>query len=76
MKRTSYLYAARMTGMYLCDGSTAADPVLSTKTKDAKKFPDYVTARKYGLSMGATDTVSLDQHGLVGVVDNLRAGQH
>lgn len=71
MKTNHDLYAARINGQYVCEGSTAENPILSTQTKAAKKFPDYVTARLFALSIGATDTVSLDRHGLVGIVDDL-----
>lgn len=70
MKQNHDLYAARINGRYIT-GGTRQNPQTSTKTKDAKKFPDYVTALKYAVSMGATDTVSLDRHGLVGVVDTM-----
>lgn len=73
MKKSHDVYAARISGQYVCDGSTRENPILSTKSKDAKKFPDYKLARLYALSMGANDTVALDRHGLVGVVDDLRA---
>lgn len=36
------------------------------------KFPDYVVARMHAVRLGATDTVSLGRHGLVGIVDDLR----
>jgi hypothetical protein len=71
MKKNHDLYAARINGMYICKGSTKGNPVLSAKTKDAMKFPDYVIARMQGVQLGATDTVSLDRHGLVGIVDVL-----
>jgi hypothetical protein len=71
MKTGTHTYAARINGQYIA-GGTKDNPETSSRTKDAKKFPDYVSARKYACAMGATDTVSLDRHGLVDVVDTLR----
>jgi hypothetical protein len=67
--KNHYQYAARINGMYLCPGSTRDNQITSRRKKEAKHFPSYVAARTWALSVGGNNTVSLDQHGLVGVVD-------
>ena len=67
-----YQYAARIGGMYLCSGSTKDNQITTDTPKGAKQFPSYVAARLWALSVGGNNTVSLDQHGLVGVVDDWR----
>lgn len=71
--KNHYQYAARINDQYLCSGSTRDEQITSAKTKDAKHFSDYVSAHQWALSVGGNNTVSLDQHGLVAIVDKWEA---